>query len=474
MDFDSNFPLSPCPTASVSSHSSSWDPLPPLYSGRDSVSSVCDFDELQESSSIEDYHFSMSPRQDLAIAIPMEDIDALENRMNLLDNDDQKSFSQFIHMFDQDKSADPSSTYHPYDGQQNNQVATNDDRLMTLKTETDHDNTMSILQSFESVQQDRRDSVSVEDMDRKRRSSSEASRSPSPERKRIKSKELLTEDEKRANHIASEQKRRNTIRTGFKDLTDIVPTLKNVNNSKSTILFKAVDYIRQLEKRNKGLQDRLAKLQSRMEAKGRMEAFRRQSMVMGQDSSPKHGLLSHQAMTALLAHKDQQRQLEMLQKQLHIQQELLKKHNITAPSSVPSFSIPNTQPEVADQPPSSLFSRFQQQQQQQHKQQQQHVTAAHPSYNSISISYHKEPSASAYVNINGINSYHHQNAPALVVPATEEDETHYASDWPRRNSFISINVPSLNIPADEEYSKDMAFRERLLSCGRLTHLQTSL
>ncbi|KAI9283545.1 hypothetical protein BC943DRAFT_280808, partial [Umbelopsis sp. AD052] len=53
-------------------------------------------------------------------------------------------------------------------------------------------------------------------------------------------KELLTEEEKRANHIASEQKRRNTIRTGFKELTDIIPTLKNINNSKSTILFKAV------------------------------------------------------------------------------------------------------------------------------------------------------------------------------------------------------------------------------------------
>ncbi|KAI8065273.1 hypothetical protein BC940DRAFT_241570, partial [Gongronella butleri] len=36
------------------------------------------------------------------------------------------------------------------------------------------------------------------------------------------SRELLTEDEKRANHIASEQKRRNTIRNGFKEMTDII------------------------------------------------------------------------------------------------------------------------------------------------------------------------------------------------------------------------------------------------------------
>ncbi|KAI9021582.1 Myc-type, basic helix-loop-helix domain-containing protein, partial [Phycomyces nitens] len=85
--------------------------------------------------------------------------------------------------------------------------------------------------------------------------------SPSLSKRTKPNRDLLTEDEKRANHIASEQKRRNTIRSGFKDLTDIIPTLKNINNSKSTVLFKAVDYIRHLEKRNKGLKDRLAALQ---------------------------------------------------------------------------------------------------------------------------------------------------------------------------------------------------------------------
>ncbi|CAG8606054.1 6689_t:CDS:2 [Ambispora gerdemannii] len=78
-------------------------------------------------------------------------------------------------------------------------------------------------------------------------------------------KELLTEEEKRANHIASEQKRRNTIRAGFKELTDIIPTLKSVNNSKSTILFKAVDYIRYLERRNRNLKERANLLEMRVE-----------------------------------------------------------------------------------------------------------------------------------------------------------------------------------------------------------------
>ncbi|KAI7907998.1 Myc-type, basic helix-loop-helix domain-containing protein, partial [Cokeromyces recurvatus] len=76
-------------------------------------------------------------------------------------------------------------------------------------------------------------------------------------------RDTLTEDEKRMNHIASEQKRRNTIRSGFKELTEIVPTLKNINNSKSTILFKAVDYIKYLDKRNRNLNEKITLLQIR-------------------------------------------------------------------------------------------------------------------------------------------------------------------------------------------------------------------
>ncbi|KAF9954561.1 hypothetical protein BGZ65_003943 [Modicella reniformis] len=77
-------------------------------------------------------------------------------------------------------------------------------------------------------------------------------------------KELLTEDEKRANHIASEQKRRNTIRNGFKDMVEIIPDLRDVNSSKSTILFKAVDFIKQLERRNRILQEKANQLEARL------------------------------------------------------------------------------------------------------------------------------------------------------------------------------------------------------------------
>ncbi|CAO3592904.1 unnamed protein product [Absidia cylindrospora] len=98
-----------------------------------------------------------------------------------------------------------------------------------------------------------------------------SSRSLSTPTRRNKShKELLTEEEKRNNHIASEQKRRSTIRNGFKDLTDIVPTLKNINNSKSTVLFKAVDYIKYLEKRNNNLRDKMGSLEVRIKVEGRV------------------------------------------------------------------------------------------------------------------------------------------------------------------------------------------------------------
>ncbi|KAI8060181.1 hypothetical protein BC940DRAFT_312611 [Gongronella butleri] len=96
-----------------------------------------------------------------------------------------------------------------------------------------------------------------------------SSMSPTPSSKRLRQqKELLTEEEKRANHIASEQKRRNTIRTGFRDLTDIIPTLKNINNSKSTILFKAVDFIKYLDRRNRSLKEKVRQLELRLEVQG--------------------------------------------------------------------------------------------------------------------------------------------------------------------------------------------------------------
>ncbi|CAO3649381.1 unnamed protein product [Cunninghamella echinulata] len=73
--------------------------------------------------------------------------------------------------------------------------------------------------------------------------------------------ELLTEAQKKANHIASEQKRRANIRIGFDQLVDIVPTLSHCHRSESLILQKSYDYIQQLIDTKTNLKERVRELQ---------------------------------------------------------------------------------------------------------------------------------------------------------------------------------------------------------------------
>ncbi|KAI9279161.1 hypothetical protein BY458DRAFT_503344 [Sporodiniella umbellata] len=156
-------------------------------------------------------------------------------------------------------------------------------------------------------------------------------------------KELLTEEEKRNNHIASEQKRRGMIRTGFKDLTEIVPTLKNINNSKSTVLFKAVDYIRYLEKRNKNLREKIQTLEVRAEVEEHMGG--RPSVPAAATSSS-----SSSTQAALLQHKSQQKQLYELQEKLQHHKKLLAPQNRFNPSTNSSsfWHNDNTKSEYED------------------------------------------------------------------------------------------------------------------------------
>ncbi|KAI8337527.1 hypothetical protein BC941DRAFT_375250 [Chlamydoabsidia padenii] len=74
--------------------------------------------------------------------------------------------------------------------------------------------------------------------------------------------ELLSEEQKKANHIASEQKRRANIRIGFDQLVELVPELTECQRSESLILQKSVDYIRQLVETKNDLRDRVRDLQS--------------------------------------------------------------------------------------------------------------------------------------------------------------------------------------------------------------------
>ncbi|KAF9948685.1 hypothetical protein BGZ72_009435 [Mortierella alpina] len=73
--------------------------------------------------------------------------------------------------------------------------------------------------------------------------------------------ELLTDAEKKANHIASEQKRRQNIRVGFDSLVEIVPTLSECHRSEALILQKSVDYIHRLLNQKDELKNRVRDLQ---------------------------------------------------------------------------------------------------------------------------------------------------------------------------------------------------------------------
>ncbi|RHZ59017.1 uncharacterized protein CDV56_101365 [Aspergillus thermomutatus] len=73
-------------------------------------------------------------------------------------------------------------------------------------------------------------------------------------------KPRLTEQEKKNNHIASEQKRRAAIREGFDRLTELVPGLEGQGRSESIVLRKTVDFIHlKLQER----QELIAEIESR-------------------------------------------------------------------------------------------------------------------------------------------------------------------------------------------------------------------
>ncbi|KAI2614917.1 hypothetical protein GGR54DRAFT_615337 [Hypoxylon sp. NC1633] len=58
-------------------------------------------------------------------------------------------------------------------------------------------------------------------------------------------KPRLTEEEKKQNHIASEQKRREAIRAGFDRLCELVPGLEGHGRSEGYVLKETVKYIRE-------------------------------------------------------------------------------------------------------------------------------------------------------------------------------------------------------------------------------------
>jgi heteromeric Ino2p/Ino4p transcription factor len=73
-------------------------------------------------------------------------------------------------------------------------------------------------------------------------------------------KPRLTEQEKKNNHIASEQKRRQAIREGFDRLAEIVPTMSGQGRSEAVMLSATVTYMRSQLAKKDALKEMAAKL----------------------------------------------------------------------------------------------------------------------------------------------------------------------------------------------------------------------
>lgn len=72
-------------------------------------------------------------------------------------------------------------------------------------------------------------------------------------------RENLSEEQKRSNHIMSEQKRRNLIKAGFDDLHILVPELKQGGLSKSNVLVESANFLEQVIRANIELKRRLGR-----------------------------------------------------------------------------------------------------------------------------------------------------------------------------------------------------------------------
>lgn len=95
-----------------------------------------------------------------------------------------------------------------------------------------------------------------------RRLSNDAIRKSRPSQSSKIPRENLTEEQKRSNHIHSEQKRRNLIKQGFDDMCTLVPGLRGGGFSKSMVLTQAADWLEEILRGNDKLKMQLAELKT--------------------------------------------------------------------------------------------------------------------------------------------------------------------------------------------------------------------
>ncbi|GJN70290.1 helix-loop-helix DNA-binding domain-containing protein [Purpureocillium lilacinum] len=78
-------------------------------------------------------------------------------------------------------------------------------------------------------------------------------------------KPRLTEEEKKQNHIASEQKRRQAIREGFDRLTELVPGLEGQGRSEGLVLKRTVEFMRQQIEERRVMVDQIERAGGRVD-----------------------------------------------------------------------------------------------------------------------------------------------------------------------------------------------------------------
>jgi hypothetical protein len=113
----------------------------------------------------------------------------------------------------------------------------------------DGDNTIA-----DSDDNNREDNMPKTSVKRRRASSGANSKLGSIARKN------LTEDQKRSNHIRSEQKRRNIIKQGYEDLNELVPNLKTGGFSKSAVLTETTRFLEEIHHGNNSMEAYLRSL----------------------------------------------------------------------------------------------------------------------------------------------------------------------------------------------------------------------
>lgn len=75
-------------------------------------------------------------------------------------------------------------------------------------------------------------------------------------------RENLSEEQKRSNHIQSEQKRRNLIKQGFEDLNKLVPELRSGGFSKSNMLVETAKFMKRLTEENNEIKAQMRSLEN--------------------------------------------------------------------------------------------------------------------------------------------------------------------------------------------------------------------